>query len=102
MAGTAFRSLLGAVQDFNGAVTRENRKLFIDKQAQFSDLYKVAQEDLEKLSSYNNSPHGKKVQVWHNVKSGLERFCRCVHRYSAVMDVLASSHPEIASLACKP
>ena len=63
-------------------------------------LLQAAQEDLKKRYSAS-TPQSKKTQIWRNIKSGLGRFCQAVYNYSSVMDVLASSHPEIASLACK-
>ena len=75
--------------------------LLIDRKTQFLDLHRTAQEDLEKYLSNDRTSHSKRTQIWRNVKSGLERFCKCVHRYSSVMDVLSSAHPEIASLACR-
>lgn len=91
---------MSAVDDFNEVVTRDQRDLLIDKQTSFNVLLQAAQEDLKKRFSAK-TPQSKKTQIWRNIKSGLQRFCQAVYNYSSVMDVLASSHPEIASLACK-
>ena len=74
--------------------------MLIDKQAKANSLLEIAQHDLKKHFS-SKTPQSKKNKVWHKIKSGLEKFCQVVYHYSSVMDVLVSSHPEIAALACK-
>lgn len=91
---------MSTVEDFNEGMTRDQRHLLIDKKTSFNVLLQVAQEDLNKRFSAK-TPQSKKTQMWRKIKSGLERFCQAVYNYSSVMDVLVSSHPEIASLACK-
>jgi len=89
-----------AVEDFNESVTQGRQNLLIDKQTHFRDLHRIAQEDLKKRFAVT-TPQKRRTQIWRNIKLGLEKFCQVVYNYSSVMDVLASSHPEIASLACK-
>lgn len=99
-SSAAFRSLKRAVASFNDNVTRDQQDLFIDKKTNFDVLLEVAQQDLKKRFGAR-VPQSKKTQIWQSIKSGLEKFCQVVYHYSSVMDVLVSSHPEIAALACK-
>ena len=100
VSSPAFCELEAAVKDVNHHVPQDRKDLLINKQTKFKNLLQNAHEDLAKRYS-TEVPSSKKTRIWQKTKAGLEKFCRVVYHYSSVMDVLVSSHPEIAALACK-
>ena len=96
----AIGSLDTAVESFNRTVPSDRQNLIIDKRTSFTGLLSLVKDDLKKQYP-NDFPKSKTSKILRTVKSRLEKFCQVVYHYSSVMDILVSSHPEIAALACK-
>lgn len=97
---TAFESLEDAVQEFNRNIPSHKMDQLIDRRTKFAALENFACRDLADHYPDQKQAKRKRDQVWWRIKHALERFCCVVYSFSAVMDVLVASHPEIASLAC--
>ncbi len=97
---TALEGLEDAVREFNRDTPDHKLDELIDRRTNFAALVDFACKDLADRYPDRKQAKRKRDQVWWKIKHALERFCRVVYSFSSVMDVLASSHPEIASLAC--
>jgi len=101
LSRVAVKSLEDAIQNFNTKVPCHKSEAIVDKRTKFAALVKAAQKELVDHCSEEVAVKGHRKLAWRKVKHALEKFCKTIYAYSAVMDVLVSSHPEIASLACR-
>lgn len=100
VSSLCFDALKTTVDTVNKDIPQDRQDLVIDKQTKFKSLLQTAKEDL--ANRYPDElPSSKRNKLWQNIKKGLTKFCQVVYHYSSVMDVLVSSHPEFAALACK-